>query len=150
MAKVYKEPSLTTDAIVLRKHKFDDLHDILMVTRGHDPFKNHLAFPGGFVEYGEEPGKGCLRELKEETNLDGKSIELLTIRGEPNRDPRKHVVSIIYLVTVDENAEPVGGDDAKEAKFYNLKDILSMKEKIAFDHYGVIEEMIEKKFKNLY
>ena len=150
MAKVYKEPSLTTDAIVLRKHKFDDLHDILMVTRGHDPFKNHLAFPGGFVEYGEEPGKGCLRELKEETNLDGKSIELLTIRGEPNRDPRKHVVSIIYLVTVDENAEPVGGDDAKEAKFYNLKDILSMKEKIAFDHYGVIEEMIEKKFKNHY
>lgn len=150
MAKVYKEPSLTTDAIVLRKHKFDDLHDILMVTRGHDPFKNHLAFPGGFVEYGEEPGKGCLRELKEETNLDGKSIELLTVRGEPNRDPRKHVVSIIYLVTVDENAEPVGGDDAKEAKFYNLKDILSMKEKIAFDHYGVIEEMIEKKFKNLY
>ena len=92
----YKSPSLTTDAIVLRKHKNDSLHDILLVTRGHDPFKDHLAFPGGFVEYGEEPGKGCLRELKEETNLDGKNLELLTIRGEPNRDPRKHVVTIVY------------------------------------------------------
>ena len=102
----YKSPSLTTDAIVLRKHKTDSLHDILLVTRGHDPFKDHLAFPGGFVEYGEEPGKGCLRELKEETNLDGKNLELLTIRGEPNRDPRKHVVTIVYVVEVDENVEP--------------------------------------------
>ena len=49
----YKSPSLTTDAIVLRKHKTDSLHDILLVTRGNDPFKDHLAFPGGFVEYGE-------------------------------------------------------------------------------------------------
>ena len=147
----YKSPSLTTDAIVLRKHKNDSLHDILLVTRGHDPFKDHLAFPGGFVEYGEEPGKGCLRELKEETNLDGKNLELLTVRGEPNRDPRKHVVSIFYVVEVDENSEPKGGDDAKDATFYDLKDIYNnCKNKIAFDHYGVIEELIHKKFKDLY
>jgi 8-oxo-dGTP diphosphatase len=93
----YKSPSLTTDAIVLRKHKTDSLHDILLVTRGHDPFKDHLAFPGGFVEYGEEPGKGCLRELKEETNLDGKNLELLTIRGEANRDPRKLLLLFMLL-----------------------------------------------------
>ena len=64
----YKSPSLTTDAIVLRKQKTDSLHNILLVTRGNDPFKDHLTFPGGFVEYGEEPVKDCLRELKEETN----------------------------------------------------------------------------------
>ena len=96
-------------------------------------------------------GKGCLRELKEETNLDGKNLELLTIRGEPNRDPRKHVVTIVYVVEVDENAEPKGGDDAKDAKFYDLKKIFNeYKDKMAFDHYGVIEELIQKKFKDLY
>ena len=149
--KEYKSPSLTADAIVLRKHKNDDKHDILLVTRGHDPFKDHLAFPGGFVEYNEDPMKGCLRELKEETNLDGYDIELLTVRGDPKRDPRKHVVTIAYTVNVSENAEPKGGDDAKDAKFYDLEDIYkNYKDKMSFDHYGIIEELIQKKFKNLY
>ena len=92
-----------------------------------------------------------LKRIEEETNLDGKNLELLTVRGEPNRDPRKHVVSIFYVVEVDENSEPKGGDDAKDAKFYDLKDIYNnCKNKIAFDHYGVIEELIHKKFKDLY
>ena len=149
--KKYRIPSLTTDAIVLRKHKDDNLHDILLVTRGKPPFEGKLAFPGGFVNYGENPETGCVRELKEETGLEGKDIELLTVRGEPNRDPRRHVVSIIYIVNVDENAQPKGGDDAKDAKFYNLKDIIdTKKDDMSFDHYSIIEELIEKKFKGLY
>jgi len=149
--KKYRIPSLTTDAIVLRKRKSDPYHDILLVTRGNYPEEGKLAFPGGFVEYGENPENGCIRELKEETELDGKNIELLTVRGDPKRDPRRHIVSIFYVVTVDENAEPKGGDDAKDAKFYDLKNILeNEKNKIAFDHYGVIVELVEKKFKNLY
>ena len=77
MEKVYKTPSLTTDSIVLRKHKNDNYHDILLVTRKHDPFKDHLAFPGGFVEYGEDPIKGCLRELKEETGYVSDNVTIL-------------------------------------------------------------------------
>lgn len=147
----YRIPSLTTDAVVLRKHKNDDLHDILLVTRANYPDAGKLAFPGGFVDYGEDPEHGCLRELKEETELDGKDLELLTVRGNPNRDPRRHVVSIIYTVNVESDAEPKGGDDAKEAKFYDLKDIIeNKKDQIAFDHYGVILELIEKKLKGIY
>ena len=149
--KKYKIPSLTTDAIVLRKHKNDDYYDILLVTRGNEPCKDCLAFPGGFVDYGEDPQNGCIRELKEETELDGKDIELLTVRGNPKRDPRRHTVSIFYIVKVDPDAQPRGADDAKDAKFYDLKDIIeNQKERIAFDHYGVIEELVQKKFKDLY
>ena len=149
--KKYRIPSLTTDALVLRKHKNDEFHDILLVTRGNYPEEGKLAFPGGFVEYGEEPEFGCIRELKEETDLDGKDIELLTVRGNPKRDPRRHVVSIFYLVNVHPESEPKGGDDARDAKFYDLKDIIeNRKDQIAFDHYGVIEELVQKKFKDLY
>ena len=150
--KKYRIPSLTTDAIVLRKHKGDARHDILLVTRGKDPFKGKLAFPGGFVNYGENPKDGCIRELKEETGLDGKNIELLTVRGEPDRDPRRHVVSIIYIVNVEPNSEPKGGDDARDAKFYDLKTIIEKKKnEMSFDHYSIItEDLVQKKFKGLY
>ena len=147
--KKYKIPSLTTDAIVLRKHKNDEFHDILLVTRGKEPFAGKLAFPGGFVNYGENPEHGCIRELKEETDLDGLDIELLTVRGDPKRDPRRHVVTIVYIVNVDPDANPKGGDDAKDAKFYNLKDIIqNQKNNMSFDHYSIIEELVEKKLTN--
>lgn len=51
-----------------------------MIKRLRDPFKDHLAFPGGFVDYNEDPKEGCLRELKEECNLDGLSIEFVRIK----------------------------------------------------------------------
>ena len=144
--KKYLIPSLTTDSIVLRKHKNDKYHDILLVTRGKNPFAGKLAFPGGFVNFNEDPKIGCLRELKEETNLDGKNIELLTVRGDPKRDPRRHTVTIVYIVKVDPGSEPKGGDDAKDAKFYDLKTIIkTKKDDMAFDHYSIIEELIQKK-----
>ena len=149
--KKYKIPSLTTDALVLRKHKDDEYHDILLVTRGHNPFAGKLAFPGGFVNYGEDPEHSCIRELNEETELEGKDIELFTVRGDPKRDPRRHVITIVFLVNVDPDAQPKGGDDAKDAKFYDLKDIIkNQKDNMAFDHFSIIEELVQKKFKDLY
>ena len=65
-----------------------------------------------------------MRELKEETSLEGNNCRLLDVRGEPNRDPREHIVSIFYLVNVPEGAEPVAADDAATAKFYLLSDLL--------------------------
>ena len=47
-------PSVATDAIVIRPRQ-DLLHDILLITRKNNPFKGKLAFPGGFVEYNEDP-----------------------------------------------------------------------------------------------
>lgn len=91
-----------------------------MITRKNNPYKGFIAFPGGFIEYNEEPSKGCLRELEEETNLKGQSCELITVKGEPERDPRQHTVSIFYKVEVSEDAEPKAGDDAATAKFYEL------------------------------
>ena len=44
----YKIPSLTTDIFI-----FDENTDFILIKRKNDPFKNHWALPGGFVEYGE-------------------------------------------------------------------------------------------------
>ena len=75
----HNSPNVTTDSVVLRKHKNDNYHDILLIKRAHDPYKDYLALPGGFVDYNEDPVIGCLRELKEECNLDGISIDFVLI-----------------------------------------------------------------------
>lgn len=72
------------------------------------------------------------------------------MKSNPKRDPRKHIVSIVYVVEVSEDAIPKAGDDASAASFYDLKDILALKDKLAFDHHEILEELIEKKLKNVY
>lgn len=76
-----------------------------MITRGRGPFTGKLAYPGGRVNYNEDPEKGCLRELVEETGLKGKINRLLAVRGDPLRDPRHHIVSIFYVVDVENVAD---------------------------------------------
>jgi 8-oxo-dGTP diphosphatase len=113
-------PNVATDAIVVRPSG-PSSHQILLITRGRDPFKGALAFPGGFVDYNEDPEVACLRELEEECGIKGKSVELVTVAGNPKRDPRKHIISIAYHVQLaDFTQEPKAGDDAASAKWYDL------------------------------
>lgn len=74
----------------------------------------------------------------------------MTVKSDPKRDPRKHIVSLVYLVQVDPDAQPKGGDDATDASFYDLKEILKKKDGLAFDHYEILQELVEKKLKNSY
>ncbi len=141
-AAKYTGPSLTTDSLVLRKHKTDPYHDILLITRGRPPHKGCMAFPGGFVDYNEEPLTGCLRELDEECHLKGKNPELVTVAGDPKRDPRKHIVTFCYKVEVDEDAQAKAGDDAATAKFYPLNELIKKPELFAFDHHEIIKTYI--------
>jgi len=140
----YPAPVLCADAVAIRKNKEADYFEILMCSRGIDPFKGTLVLPGGHVDYNEAPEVACLRELKEEANLDGHTPELLCVKGFPLRDPRYHTVTVAYLVQIPEDQIPKGGDDATDAKFYPLKDVVSQKDNIGFDHYDMIQDAIKK------
>ena len=133
----YRNPSLAVDAIALR----DGLQgvQVLLITRGFPPWEGRLAFPGGFVEIGEDPETAVLRELSEETGIEGSNPELFAVRGSPNRDPRKHIVSIFYLVRVDSSSIPVAGDDARHAEWIDLNVLIA--EQVAGDHFSIIEEL---------
>ena len=81
----------------------------------------------------------AVRELLEETGLVGKDPELLMVMGEPKRDPRKHIVSVVYSITVSEDQQPVAGDDAQDAKFWPLDHVLSGDLELAGDHLQIIK-----------
>ena len=110
-------PALAVDAAVRRGE------EILLIQRKFPPMAGYWALPGGFVERDEDPLDAVLRELEEETGLTGSNPELLMVMGNPERDPRKHIVSIVYSVTADEG-EPNAGDDAADARFWPTQTVL--------------------------
>ena len=137
----YQNPSVTVDAVATREG-VDGL-ELLMIKRGKDPeeWEGMWAFPGGFVDYGEDPEDAVVRELLEETGVVGKYPLPLTILGKPGRDPRKHCVGLFYLVEVDSESEPVGGDDAVDAQWVPINQLTP--ENVAGDHSEVIELLRE-------
>ncbi|CAG9326162.1 unnamed protein product [Blepharisma stoltei] len=134
----YHIPQLAADSVVIRLNP-GGFHEVLLVTRGHFPYVGKLAFPGGRINYNEDPKVGCLRELKEECGIEGKILDLLTVQGDPQRDPRGHVISVFYLVEVDANAQIVAGDDATQARFYALGPMLESPNLLAFDHHKILQ-----------
>ena len=135
MSDGFRNPSLAVDAICLR----NNLAEVLLIKRGRMPWKGKLAFPGGFVDYGEDLEIAVLRELLEETGVEGRNPQLYAVKGSPDRDPRKHIVSIFYIIHVDGESEPEAGDDAAEAEWVKMNSIVS--EDIAGDHFDIIEQL---------
>ena len=71
---------------------------------------------------------------------------LFTIRGEPLRDDRYHMISLIYLVELsDKNSTPVAQDDAASADWYDLRSVMKTPDIFAFDHFDILKELIETK-----
>jgi 8-oxo-dGTP diphosphatase len=132
MKEEYKKPASTVDLIVEKEKR------ILLIKRKHPPFQGCWAIPGGFLECDKETLEdAAIRELKEETNIDAKTsdIYLIGVYSNPNRDPRGHVISHVYVVTKYEG-DPKAMDDAKELKWFSLDNL----PKLAFDHNKIIQD----------
>ena len=71
---------------------------------------------------------------------------MVCVKGQKGRDPRGHVVTCAYYVKCDENAEVKPADDAAEAKWYPLDEMLKSKE-LAFDHLDILKEFVDKRNK---
>ena len=125
-------PALAVDAAVKRGDS------ILLIQRKYPPMQGCWGLPGGFVERNEDPLIAVLRELEEETGLIGENPELLMVMGNPKRDPRKHIVSIVYEVEV-QDGKPQAGDDAADARFWPLEEVLSGQVELAGDHLEIIK-----------
>ena len=96
--------------------------EILLVKRAEEPGKDLWGLPGGFIERGESPETAAARELKEETQLNGKVIAFLGICSKFNTI-FGDILLIGMEVKVDDWTNLQPGDDASEAEFFNIKKI---------------------------
>ena len=136
----WPRPMVSADAAVFRIS--GGKTSLLLIKRNNEPFKDKWAIPGGFVELDEELEDAAARELAEETGLTGIHLEQMRAFGTIGRDPRGRMITVTFMgVTSEENPEVKGGDDAAEAKWF---DIENLPDDLAFDHDKVIKFAIEK------
>lgn len=137
----HRNPAVAVDAVALREGESGT--EVLLIRRGGEPeiWEGRWAFPGGFVDIGEDPEDAVLRELGEETGVDGFDPVALAIHGDPDRDPRKHIVALFYLVDVDPETEPRGGDDAVDAAWVPIDGLTA--DQMAGDHIRIVDMLRE-------
>lgn len=132
--KEYKNPIPTVDAIIQRES------EILLIRRKKDPFKNMLALPGGFVNDNERVEEAIIREVSEETTLEIKLLDILGVYSDPNRDPRKHIMTTVFISEIkgDKSIEALAADDASEIVWIDLASV--EKHTFGFDHKKIIND----------
>jgi thiamine-phosphate pyrophosphorylase len=109
---VYENPIPATAAVV-----FNENHELLLVKRTVEPKAGQWCLPGGFVEMGEAPEHACLRELKEETGLDG---EIHRWAGNIiSTSPVYQWVIVMGYSIKNFRGQLTAGDDCSEAVFFN-------------------------------
>ena len=127
-------PALAADAII----ELVDLpgKPIVLIERKNPPAG--WAIPGGFVDIGESVPDAAVREALEETCMEVSLQCLLGVYSKPDRDPRGHTVSMIYIAHA--HGEPVAADDAASVGIFDPADI---KVPLAFDHEQILRDYLQ-------
>lgn len=112
-------PELCVGAIAV------DDDQILLIRRGRGPAQGEWSIPGGRVEAGETLAEAVVRELREETGLNG-VCESMAGWVERVGDGY-HYVILDFYVTIIEEAEPRAGYDAAEAAWVPLTEVADLR-----------------------
>lgn len=127
----YRNPKPTVDIII---ELVDHPHRPIVLIERHNPPLG-WAIPGGFVDYGESVEVAAQREALEETSLQVELIEQFHVYSDPNRDPRQHTISIVFLAIA--KGQPQAGDDAKSIGIFESWSVPS---NLCFDHDKILRD----------
>ena len=134
-----RNPVPTVD-IIIEINREDGREGIILIKRKNPPYG--WAIPGGFVDYGESLEKAAVREAREETSLDIRLVRQFYTYSEPDRDPRHHTISTVYIAKA--SGSPKAKDDAQEIRVLTEEEIDFP---LAFDHERILNDYFAYKRK---
>ncbi|MDX1431995.1 MAG: NUDIX hydrolase [Gammaproteobacteria bacterium] len=126
-----RTPLLTVDVIIELVNRAE--RPIVLIERRNPPFG--WALPGGFVDVGERLEEAAVREAREETGLDVTLDALLGCYSDPQRDPRAHTVSVVYIGQA--QGHPAAADDAARAEVFPHDAVPAS---LVFDHAAILAD----------
>ena len=130
---VYQNSKPCVGALILEGRK------LLLVKRAEEPFKDYWDIPGGFLEAGEHPESGALREILEETSLHIQLGELLGIFTDVYATSGDPTLNLFYTATIT-GGEARAGSDATGLQWFDLHDL---PEQIAFKSAHEVLALLE-------
>lgn len=130
--KLYRNPIPTVDIIIEV-----DGGKIILIHRKNYPVG--WAIPGGFVDYGESLEEAAIREAREETSLQVTHLEQMRTYSRPDRDPRQHTISTVFIATG--KGIPEARDDATAIGLFTRD---NLPEPLMFDHRQILSDYFNR------
>lgn len=130
----YVNPLPTVD-VIIELGTGEEPTPIVLIERRNEP--QGWALPGGFVDYGETVEEAAIREAREETSLEVRLTALLGVYSQPDRDPRQHTISTVFVAESD--GEPKAADDARRVV---VVDPRQPPQPLAFDHARILQDYV--------
>ena len=90
------------------------------------------------MDMDETSEQAAHRELLEETGIANVGMRRLDVFDAVGRDPRGRTVTVAYMGFLEKIVEPKGGDDAKDAAWFDVKAL----PELAFDHSDIIKQAL--------
>jgi ADP-ribose pyrophosphatase YjhB (NUDIX family) len=112
----FREPKVAVSILVE-----DHLHRLLLARRAARPLIGSWAFPGGFMDYDEEPRVAAQREAQEETGLRVEIDEVLDIESLGGEGSRQGIVIFFKGRPLGGSLRP--GDDVSEVRWFDAGDV---------------------------
>ena len=119
---IYENPLPVASVILPNKGR-----ETLLVKRANEPFKGMWCLPIGFAETGESIEDAALRELKEETGITGKIVQLVDVCSHTN--PFYGELLIVTFEAEKLSGTEKAGDDASDCRYFPIMNL----PKLAFD-----------------
>lgn len=121
---------------------------VLLIKRGNEFGTGKWAMPGGYLDVTETLFDSCLRELREETGFtddDDTFLQSVAVYDSPDRSLRGRMITHVhtFLCGAETPPEVTPGDDAQDAFWFPIADLIKNKQEFFSDHFHIIAKELD-------